>query len=188
MAAAAALQMLATRNRLLAAFSIVRTHVPRLLFTSVPPTQNPSCPAGELLRLLSAALSQSPGPPTFPVPSFPRPGQMSSSPASNPSRIPPSPPHSSSSPRPPPPRTPPADAYSTVLPILHHDLAALEKVLEEMHVLGYGLPKPHAPTSSLLSFAPATSTTPSTRPASWWSQVTASVLGSSPTCGDQSTR
>ncbi|KAL5196623.1 hypothetical protein ABZP36_000135 [Zizania latifolia] len=60
----------------------------------------------------------------------------------------------------------PADAYNAVLPLLHHDLAALEKDVEEMPVLGYGLPKPHAPTSSRHSFATAASTTPSTRSAS----------------------
>lgn len=142
--AAAALRTPATRRPLLAPLSILRTPTPRHLSSSSPPSQPPSSPAGELLRLLSAAPTWTPdlaravsstfsASPTADVvisvlrsirnPSLAAPFFLlaSSSSASAPHPL-------------------PADAYHAVLPFLHHDLAALEKVLEEMAVLGYGLP------------------------------------------------
>lgn len=141
--AAAALWAPAARRQVLVAPTLLR--IRRYLSTTPPPPHHPNTVATELLRLLSAAPSWTPdlagavsssvstasasaGDAVITVlrslknPSLAAPFFLASSSAS--------------------PHPLPADAYNAVLPFLFHDLAAMEEVLEEMSVLGYGVPNP----------------------------------------------
>jgi len=136
MAAAAALRTPAVRRPLLAASALLRTCRHLSSTNPPPPPHHPNPLASELLGLLSTAPSWTPDLAGAVSSS------LSSAPASaadvvipvlralrNPSLAAPFflVASSASSPHP-----LPADAYNAVLPFLSHDLAALEKVLEEM--------------------------------------------------------